>query len=78
MKRITYTFLLFFCIITLACAPTTKSTSQVGLPTSAPEKVDVSAERLQEIAPALQDYIDKGQLPGLPDSHRATWEGRSF
>ena len=65
MKRIAYTFLLFFCIITLACAPTTKSTSQVGLPTSAPEKVDVSAERLQEIAPALQDYIDKGQLPGF-------------
>ena len=36
-----------------------------GLPTAVPEDIGVSAERLEEIAPALQGYVDKGQLPGF-------------
>ncbi len=36
-----------------------------GLPIAVPEKVGVSAERLERIRPVMQGYVDKGNLPGL-------------
>jgi CubicO group peptidase (beta-lactamase class C family) len=35
-----------------------------GLPTAAPESVDVSPERLARIRPAIQSEIDAGRMPG--------------
>jgi len=35
------------------------------LPRTVPEKVGVSAERLERIRPVMQDYVDKGHLPGF-------------
>ncbi len=36
-----------------------------GLPAAIPEEVGVSANRLERIRPVLQDYVDKGNLPGF-------------
>ena len=36
-----------------------------GLPMIAPEGVGVSAEHLERIRPVMQDYVDKGLLPGF-------------
>ena len=36
-----------------------------GLPIAVPEKVGVSAERLERIRPVMQGYVDKGNLSGL-------------
>ncbi len=57
MKEISYACLLFFFITTFAFGK--------GLPTALPEEVGVSAERLERIRPVLQDYVDKGNLPGF-------------
>ncbi len=57
MHRLTYTCLLLFCITTVAFGQ--------GLPTTIPEAVGVSAERLERIRPVLQNYVDKGNLPGF-------------
>ena len=48
---------MFFCAATFAFGQ--------GLPIAVPEEVGVSAERLERIRPVLQDYVDKGQLPGF-------------
>ena len=57
MKKFTCVYLLFFCIATLAFGQ--------GLPMAVPEGVGVSAERLERIRPVMQDYVDKGHLPGF-------------
>ena len=57
MKKFTCVYLLFFCIATLAFGQ--------GLPMVVPEGVGVSAERLERIRPVMQDYVDKGHLPGF-------------
>ena len=57
MKRLTCLLLLLFCITALAFGQ--------GLPTAVPEDVGFSAEKLEEISPVLQEYVDKGQLPGF-------------
>jgi len=49
--------LLLFCFTT--------SVFGQGLPRTVPEKVGVSAERLERIRPVMQDYVDKGHLPGF-------------
>ena len=49
--------LLLFCVTTLAFGQ--------GLPMAVPEEVGVSAERLERIRPVMQDYVDKGNLPGF-------------
>ncbi len=36
-----------------------------GLPMTVPEKVGVSAERLERIRPVMQSYVDKGQVSGF-------------
>ena len=36
-----------------------------GLPMTVPEKVGVSAERLERIRPVMQGYVDKGQVSGF-------------
>jgi CubicO group peptidase (beta-lactamase class C family) len=48
---------LFFCATTFAFGQ--------GLPMAVPEEVGVSAERLERIRPVMQDYVDKGNLPGF-------------
>jgi CubicO group peptidase (beta-lactamase class C family) len=35
-----------------------------GIPTTKPERVGMSSERLERIAPAMQEYIDAGLVPG--------------
>ena len=64
MRNLKYILLSVFCIGILACGAATV-VPEHGLPTAVPEDVGVSAERLEEIAPALQGYVDKGQLPGF-------------
>jgi CubicO group peptidase (beta-lactamase class C family) len=57
LKRFTYICVLFFCATTFAFGQ--------GLPMAVPEEVGVSAERLERIRPVMQDYVDKGNLPGF-------------
>ena len=64
MGKLKYILLSIFCIGILACGAATV-VPEHGLPTAVPEDVGVSAKRLEEIAPALQSYVDKGQLPGF-------------
>ncbi len=64
MRNLKYILLFGFCIGILACGAATV-VPQHGLPMAVPEDVGVSTERLEEIAPALQAYVDKGQLPGF-------------
>ncbi len=64
MRNLKSILLFVFCIGILACGTATVL-QEHGLPMAAPEDVGVSAERLQEIAPTLQGYVDKGQLPGF-------------
>lgn len=64
MRILRYTLLSLFCICLLACGGVT-SVPEHGLPTAVPADVGFSAEKLDEIAPALQGYVDKGQTPGF-------------
>lgn len=64
MKRLTYLHLLIFCICLLACGGTTV-VPEHGLPMVGPADLGFSAEKLDEIAPTLQGYVDKGQTPGF-------------
>ncbi len=57
MEKLTCTLLLLFGITTLAFAQ--------GLPMVVPEGVGVSTERLERIRPVMQDYVDKGHVPGF-------------
>ena len=57
MKILTSTCVLLFGITTLAFGQ--------GLPMTVPEKVGFSAQRLERIRPAMQDYVDKGHVPGF-------------
>ena len=50
-------YILFFCVTAFAF--------EQGLPVSVPEEVGVSSEHLERIRPVMQDYVDKGQLPGF-------------
>ena len=73
-KLLTYACLLLFCLTILGCG-LTKITPEKdvsvsfdpehGLPMAVPEAVGVSAERLERIRPVMQDYVDKGHLPGF-------------
>ena len=56
-KLLAYIYLLLFGVTTLALGQ--------GLPMAVPEAVGVSAERLERIRPVMQDYVDKGHLPGF-------------
>jgi len=64
LKRLTNLFLLLFCISLLACGSTT-IVPEHGLPMAVPADVGFSSEKLDEIAPTLQGYVDKGQTPGF-------------
>ncbi|MDE0315600.1 MAG: serine hydrolase [Candidatus Poribacteria bacterium] len=64
MRNLKYILLFVFCIGILACGSATV-VPQHGLPMAVPEDVGVSTEQLDEIAPVLQAYVDKGQLPGF-------------
>ncbi len=57
MEKLAYISLLFFSMTAFAFGQ--------GLPMTVPEKVGVSAERLERIRPVMQGYIDNGNLPGL-------------
>ena len=57
LKKLVCVCLLLFCITTFAFGQ--------GLPMAVPEEVGVSAERLKRIRPVMQDYVDKGNLPGF-------------
>ena len=57
MKRLTCLLGLLLCTTALAFGQ--------GLPITVPEDVGFSAEKLEEIPPTLQSYVDKGQLPGF-------------
>ena len=55
-------------ILTFAClllSGITAFASAQGLPTAVPEQVGVSAERLERIRPAMQDYVDNGNIAGF-------------
>ncbi len=64
MRILRYTLLSLFCICLLACGGATVLPEH-GLPTAVPADVGFSAEKLDEIAPTLQGYVDKGQTPGF-------------
>lgn len=64
MNRFKYSILALFCLCVLACG-TTKILPEYGLPISEPEKVGLSSEKLDEIRPVLQEYVDKEHLPGF-------------
>ena len=64
MKVSKFYFLLTICILVLACG-NSKVIHEEGLPKAAPEDLGLSTETLDKIAPALQEYVDKGQLPGF-------------
>lgn len=64
MRIFKYTLLSLFFICIIACGTGTYA-AENGLPIAVPEDVGVSSERLQVIAPTLQKYVDKGQLPGF-------------
>ncbi len=64
MRILRYTLLSLFCICLLACGGATVLPEH-GLPTTVPADVGFSAEKLDEIAPTLQGYVDKGQTPGF-------------
>ncbi len=49
----------------VSCCLLTESLSAQGLPRAGPEGVGLSAAALERIAPALQSYVDSGQLPGF-------------
>ena len=57
MKILTFVCLLLFGSIAFAAAQ--------GLPMAAPEQVGVSAERLERIRPAMQGYVDNGNIAGF-------------
>jgi CubicO group peptidase (beta-lactamase class C family) len=57
MKRLVILTLVFFCLSSYAIA-------QV-LPTTAPEDVGMSSERLDRINPNMQKYVDEGKLSGV-------------
>ena len=42
------------------------------------EEVGVSAERLERIRPVMQDYVDKGKPPRIPDCRSQTRKNRPF
>ena len=80
MRKLTYAFLLLFCITILACgtvdlAPkqdiqtTTLKNVDVdaaqGLPTAIPEDVGVSTKRLKRIRSFLQGYYNSGEVSGF-------------
>ena len=81
MKKLTCVLLLLFCITILACGTVNLATKQdvqtatlkndvnaaltQGLPTAIPEKVGVSAERLERIRSFLQGYYNSGQVSGF-------------
>lgn len=64
MRILRYTLLSLLCIAVLACG-SAKFAPEYGLPIAVPEKAGLSSEVLEKIAPAMQVYIDKGQLPGF-------------
>src|SRR5207244_11146740 len=49
----------------VSCCLLTESLIAQGLPRAGPEGVGLSAAALERIAPALQSYVDSGQLPGF-------------
>lgn len=56
----------FIALVALLCiaTPLVAAPPASGLAVAAPERVDVSAERLARIAPAMQRYIDAGLVAG--------------
>ncbi len=64
MKLLKHSLLSLFCLILLACGTATYAPEH-GLSLVKPEKVGVSSEGLDKIAPKLQEYIDDGHLPGF-------------
>lgn len=51
-------------LILLTFGPLHASTPDSGLPITKPDRVGMSAERLQRIGPAMQKYIDQQLVPG--------------
>lgn len=64
MRVFKFTLLLLICIGILAYGSGTEM-PEYGLPMAVPEAVGVSSKRLNAIAPTLQGYVNKGQLPGF-------------
>lgn len=64
LRKLEFTILSLFYIIILGWGTATYAIEH-GLPVAEPEKVGVSSEVLGKIAPTLQGYVDKGQLPGF-------------
>ena len=64
MKILRFSLLSLFCLILLACGTGTYAPEH-GLPLAEPDKVGFSSQGLDKIEPKLQEYIDKGQLPGF-------------
>src|SRR2546423_8108730 len=48
-----------------SCCLLTESIIAQGLPRARPEDVGLSTAALERIAPALQSYVDSGQIPGF-------------
>ena len=64
MKRHLH-FTLFALIVLLLVACQDTNTTQAGLPSTTPEKVGLSSERLQRIGPVMQRYVQENKLAGL-------------
>lgn len=64
MKRyLHFTLLALAVLLLVACQDT--NTTQAGLPSTTPEKVGLSSERLQRIGPVMQRYVQENKLAGL-------------
>ena len=64
MKRYLH-FTLFALAVLLHVACQDTKTTQAGLPSTTPEKVGLSSERLQRIGPVMQRYVQDNKLAGL-------------
>src|SRR5580700_10553297 len=60
MNRLT---VIFVSALSLVLAPCSSVTAQ-ELPSTAPEAVGLSAEKLAGVKPALQKLVDDGKIPG--------------
>jgi CubicO group peptidase (beta-lactamase class C family) len=67
MQRITLfaLFVLMCCALVTGDGRTNAQSTKAGLPTTRPEEVGMSSERLARIRTGMQRYIDRGLVPGV-------------
>jgi len=56
---------LCLCFVAVALSTAAFPADPLGLPKAKPESVGMSSERLARIAPAMESFVEDGQIPGL-------------